>query len=336
MFKRKLFFGISAVMCLLLFISSIIMLTQQTGLIAFTRQKFYNQKIIKQQELLHNNLAPLKENILEFSKFSFMAEVFTKKQLDIDDFPNYIATGVRAVRITDDKGIVIYTSTNISEINKNISSTIMKWSNNTANNIQFFFLDRDTVIGITQYRNPYLTDSTGYIVVEFTSSILFKNLNIPYYYVRIIEDNPPILILADTQNINIELASTLAIRYGSFQNSLPKKHGSIFDIPNGNRVIYYIGDRFYLPSFIIIFLILLSILALYFIRQLYKLEKPIKSEDNQDYSNKITQLIQDIEQCNNYDVTTADSLINKAAQFGYISTKCYGAFAKKKDQYHRI
>ena len=318
MFKRKLFFGISAVMCLLLFISSIIMLTQQTGLIAFTRQKFYNQKIIKQQELLHNNLAPLKENILEFSKFSFMAEVFTKKQLDIDDFPNYIATGVRAVRITDDKGIVIYTSTNISEINKNISSTIMKWSNNTANNIQFFFLDRDTVIGITQYRNPYLTDSTGYIVVEFTSSILFKNLNIPYYYVRIIEDNPPILILADTQNINIELASTLAIRYGSFQNSLPKKHGSIFDIPNGNRVIYYIGDRFYLPSFIIIFLILLSILALYFIRQLYKLEKPIKSEDNQDYSNKITQLIQDIEQCNNYDVTTADSLINKAAQFGYI------------------
>ncbi|MDK2818610.1 MAG: hypothetical protein KFW21_04065, partial [Spirochaetota bacterium] len=318
MFKRKLFFGISTVVCLLLFIFSIIILTQQTGLIAFARQKFYDQKIIKQQQLLQNNLAPLKENILEFSKFSFMAEVFTKKQLDIDDFPNYMATGVRAVRITDDKGIVIYTSTNISEINKNISSTIMKWSNNTVNNIQFFFLDRDTFIGITQYRNPYLNDSTGYIIVEFTSSILFKNLNIPYYYVRIIEDNPPILILADTQNINIELASTLAIKYGSFQNSLPKKNGSIFDIPNGNRVIYYIGDRFYLPPFIIIFLIFLFILALYFIRQLYKLEEPMKSEDNQDYSNKITQLIQDIEQCNNYDITTADSLINKASKFGYI------------------
>ena len=103
--------------------------------------------VLKEQD----NLAPLEQSILDFSSFASIAEIFTKKQLDVKKFPNSLETGFRSVRMTDDKGSIIYTSEDLSEINKKISATIMQWSNNTKNDIQFFFLDRDTIIGVTHY-----------------------------------------------------------------------------------------------------------------------------------------------------------------------------------------
>ncbi len=306
---RKKITLISAISCFLFVVVYTVMLSQQSLLVDTARQEFYNQKIIKQLQLLQSNVDTLSGEVKKISSLASVNEVFVQKSVSLEQFPNAIKNGVKTIRFTDEQGRVVYSTDSSHDFNRQISHNILEWAKKSENENAFFFVDRNHIISIQRYQNPYLMGTFGYIIVEISSSQLFHKLKLPHYFIRIIKNQPAVLILSDTQNINMELASVLAVK----KDNIPPQYGKTFDVPMLGQVVYYMGEDFYVPPVMTVVSVLIFLLGLMLLR-LFSSESKVKD----DYSSKISQLIQDIEDGNNYNETQANDAINRASNFGVI------------------
>ncbi len=312
MFKKKLIVcSVFAALSFALVVFYIVVLSTQTLFVKSARDSYYNKKADTQKNIIVQNLDKLTADMDVLAEFPSVAEVFTKKTVNKNLFQstNYV------IRYTDAAGRILLSSEG-DEFNQKLSDTVMSWLDRVNSSAPFFLLDRDRLIAVRAYQNPYLMNTYGYIVAEMPSRNIFYNLRTKYLGVRIVNDSPSILILSDSVNINDEIASLLAI---NLQNStLPDDKAIEFNIHNLSRAVYFVGDDFYTPplltaifAFIFILGVVLSVIG-------SLRSKNSIQQYHTEHAEKISKLLNDIEQGNTYQEEHASKIIEDASKYGYI------------------
>jgi len=316
MLRNKLYLRLISFISFLIASALILMIYNQSSIIKLLKKQHFANKSQSIKLKLQNNLNLNIKSLRLFSDPIRLSEVFFTNSISIEDFPNFLGTGINRIRITDKKGQILLSTDLKEDSQKSISELSLFWINNFFTMPFFFFSNRDTLVGIIKYENPYslLEDNHGYILTEFSSSVILRDIKIDDFFVRMINQQLPILLLTDTDNINPDKASQIVKSY--YKKNIPSNIGYNLVISNMAKIIYYVDNKSYYPLFLFTIIFLLLLLTIACIIRLYFISKFNDDKSSSIKNPKLSKLLSDIQNGNTYNKNDALSMLDNASKYG--------------------
>ncbi|MGL4388436.1 MAG: hypothetical protein ACRCTJ_03485, partial [Brevinema sp.] len=298
-------------------IASILVLTQ-SSFIYNSRLKYFDKKSKAYEKNILDKAHFFIKGMQEIAQSHKIGEILSKKTISTMDFSYLKQTGLSSLHLVNHYGNILFSS-ELFLNGKSVYSNIIGWSK--GDDPLFFFIDKDTLVGIVRYQDPTSIEQTnsGYVIAEFPSDTLINDLSFSKAHIRAIDQNAPILLIDDTKTLSPKVISTLVRKFQDFPNNLNKNIVSELKIPYFTPAIYYFGNKFYISPFIAFTIALLLILGLVLLIFFLRIE-----EDEDDFIKKaiastehssVSQLLSDIENSVSYNPETASMMMNDAVQF---------------------
>lgn len=327
---KKILLSLSLLITMILTIFLSYSIFTQSDFILNARSKFYDTKINKQHKVITENLKQLQNSLTQVIQSPKIAEIFAKQTIDQTDFPMFAETKLSAIHLTDKNGKILFSS-QLFYTGKSIYSNLLTWNTNTEP--EFFFSDKDQLVGVAKFIDPTNIDqlNAGYIIAEFPSDVIIDHIPVNQRYVRFINEEKPIFIIDFVNQLTDNMASVIGNHY---QEGLPfpTLAATMINIPKLTPFIYYIGNVFYAPPMIIFFILILLIVSVILILLLIRIKHEEIFDKDQMFINKfedsiisteqsesVSKLFSDIENGIIYDSEKAIQMMDDAVKFGVIN-----------------
>ncbi|MGL4367746.1 MAG: hypothetical protein ACRCTQ_05665 [Brevinemataceae bacterium] len=332
MLKKRIILGFGACLFLLSSIVLTVVIVNQTSVVQKLRRDFYHNQAYAVNKIIETNMMRYRDSLDEIIDPTSVAEIFVKHPI-LTLQPDFLKNHkLNNLYFTDYSGNVVVSAIGTLQSNRVLTKEILSVVSNAVYHPLFFFSDAHTLMGIARYNNPYSLDTNngGYAVAEYASQQLFKDIEYLEYFVRIINKTNSVVVIGESNNVDSGIATEAVLLYDS---SIDPNKGFFLDVPNLGKMIYYIGNSFYLPIPVLIILIILFIFAIWllilFIRTFYKPVNTYQSEyfnqHNSEYKKhytaehgKVNQLIHDINEGVVYSQQDAESMLDHAAKYGVL------------------
>ncbi|MGL4393933.1 MAG: hypothetical protein ACRCS8_01760 [Brevinema sp.] len=321
--KNLLLSGIILSFALALFLS--IAIIAQSGFIYKARAKHFDKKSRSFEKKISENASFFILGMQEIGQSHKIAEIFSKRALTTSDFNYSKQTDLTSLYLVNPQGVILF-STELFLTGKSIYSNVISW--NTTTEPSFFFTDEDTMVGMVRFQDPSVSEQLlgGYVIAKFPSDVILEGLPFSKIHMRAVNTESPVLLIDDTRSLSPKLISTLAQKFRISRDELNENIVSQLKVPYFSPLLFYFGNKIYVPIFgslAILLLVLLGVMLLLSYMRYIEFE----SVDQDDFlrqtmvSNQydsVSQLVSDIENNVTYDESASEAMMNDAVQYGVV------------------
>lgn len=304
-----LFLSVAA-MGAFLFLGGGLMIVSQSGLARAEKQSYYSKRAKQKGDMLVNRLANYLEGAGVYTNTAKLSEIFMAKSLNLNEFPESFRTGVKRIRITDPAGAVIFSTMGTLDNGNVLSPQVTALAQ--QGKFTVFTPNRDTFAALTKYDDPLSLQQKGYILFEFNTTAIFQDGLGEVEPVVRVENGVPLLVIKDNPQATYQQIAAFDL-YRSSQGRAPLT-GLILSVPYMGNVVYYMGDNFYFPPWLSLFVVFgcaLIVGGLYFY-----LREQGESVYASSRAGEVKNLISDINKGKSYPRADSFTAIDKTSKYG--------------------
>ncbi|SFB81953.1 hypothetical protein SAMN02745150_00933 [Brevinema andersonii] len=278
----------------------------QSYIVSWERQFHFSRKALKKANIIAQNIKTSTSDIYQFTNAAYLGEIFANQRIIV---PDIISNKIQRIRLTDSSGKIILSTDGISDAGNIMTPHILELARSIKTNFIFFLPNRDVLVALGFYENPYTLNSVdkGYIMFEFPATIMFHGLDISRYFVKRKKMDSWLII---TDNSRVSYEQVMAV---DPNNSTGPVTGFKLNMPFLGSIVYFVGNDFYIPPVLSTLFIFLLVFLLW---KLFYEKKSLNNDSSQD--SDISQLIKDINNGNTYPQEVAFQMIDNGTKFGNV------------------